>query len=134
MRLVTAAVIVFSLILLNCGSTAPGTKRTNYDRNLIVEEEILKTGAVSAYDLINKLRPFWLRGRGSRSVNFTETADFPIIYVNGQKFGTIETLREISNSNITEIRFLPSSDATIRFGMNHGGGAIMIKIHYEPSS
>ncbi len=130
MRILTAIVLISSVLLVNCGSTKTGMKRTNYDRNLITAEEVEKTVALSAYDLIIKLRPFWIRGRGVRSLNI-ETAQYPIIYVNGQEFGTIETLREISNSSITEIKFLPPADATIRYGMDHGGGAIMIKIFYE---
>jgi hypothetical protein len=56
---------------------------------------------------------------------YAETA-FPVVYVNGTRHGTIESLYTITVHNITEIRFLTSSEASNRLGLNHPSGAIMI--------
>ncbi len=131
MRIFTGALLIAILFLTGCGSSKSGIKKSNYDRHLITLEEIERTTGSTAYDLILKLRPFWIRGRGPRSINRNTEAQYPMIYLNGQKFGNIDTLSEITNTNITEIKFLSPSDATIRYGVNHGGGAILIKIFYE---
>jgi hypothetical protein len=52
----------------------------------------------------------------------------PVVYLNGTRYGSVETLRSIHSTSIREIRFLNSSDATTRYGIGHLGGAILVAI------
>jgi hypothetical protein len=40
--------------------------------------------------------------------------------------GSISVLRSIPSISIKEIRFLNGTDASIQFGTNYGGGAILV--------
>ena len=120
--------ILLAVGFTSCSSTnGTGTKKARYDRNFIGHEDILSNSAIDAYDLIRSLRPHWLKGRGTKSFRNPE-ASFPMVYVDNDRMGNLETLTSISSANIKSITFLSASDATIRFGLNHTGGAILITI------
>ncbi len=108
----------------SCGKgTRDRTRR--FDRNLITSEEIQIANAGNAYDLIKDLRPQWLEGRGRKSIKNVPST-LPVVYVNGLREGTVNSLRTIPTDNIAEIRFLGPGDAMIRFGFDHPSGAILI--------
>ena len=122
----SAALLVASM--LACWSVNEGhMPKTHYSRNLIIRPEIAASSAFNAYELINDLRPHWLRGRGARSLRASE-AVYPVVYVNRIRRGDIRSLRNISVMDIKEIRFLNAGDATIAYGTGHPSGAIEITI------
>ncbi len=128
MRLLTVTTILFALVLISCASTVDkNTQKTRYSHNLISAEEIQANPANDAYDLIYKLRPHWIQGRGANSLHNKE-ASYPVVYVNESKHGSIESLSSISARHISKIQFLKAGEATFRFGLNHTSGAILIKI------
>ncbi|MFQ5752768.1 MAG: hypothetical protein ACE5HI_12295 [bacterium] len=128
MRLFTVISIFGAMLLLACATTTGShAKKTHYSRDHIYSQEIQRSAASNAYDLISNLRPYWLRGRGAKSIYYQE-ASYPVVYVNENRHGSVESLATISVEYITEIQFLNSGDATIRFGLNHPGGAILITI------
>ncbi|MCG8606341.1 hypothetical protein MJD09_15325, partial [bacterium] len=56
----------------------------------------------NVYDLIQKLRPQWLRGRGSKSSRYWQ-ASYPVVYVvyeNGSRYGDIYSLSTMSTHKI----------------------------------
>jgi len=112
-------------------SSSSSTSKSTYSRtsNVIYEEEIQSQSATSAYDLISRLRPHWLRGRGIKSL-ISPTASYPTVYVNGVRHGTIESLNNLSAENITMIHYLSAADATTRYGQDNVGGAILITYFY----
>lgn len=121
------ALLIFSTALIACSSTTSSKKAPGRDRNMISEEEIAGIDAMDAYDLIRMLRPYWLRGRGAKSF-LNVQASYPMVYLNKARLGSIDSLREISASNITTIKFLSAGEATTLYGLNHASGAIMITI------
>lgn len=96
-------------------------------RNYIFADEIRRSVATNAYDLIESLRPHWLRGRGPKSVR-VRMASNPIVYVDGLRHGYVSALISLPVHNIVEIQYMSSGDATIRFGIDHPGGAILISM------
>ena len=46
------------------------------DRNVITESEIMSVPSASLYDLIEKLRPHFVRSHGQTSLNATPSASF----------------------------------------------------------
>ncbi len=128
MRLETLITILFAVGLLACSTTKEtSVRKARYSRDRISSEEIQNIYASNAYDLIGKLRPHWLRGRGTKSMRFQDVS-YPVVYVDESRHGSINSLSNISVDHIKEVRFLNSSDATFKFGLNHPGGAIIISI------
>lgn len=98
---------------------AAGTQSGSSARrsNLITAEEILRVEVSTAYDAVRRLRPQWLQGRGG---------DRPVVYVDGQRRGSLNELELILPGDVAQMRFMSASDATTRYGTNHPGGAILV--------
>ena len=118
------------LVLAACGSTKPPPSPTGFAfdrRNYISFEEIkaTKNPGSSAWDLISRTRPNFLRTRGASSLRDTSPVG-AMIYVNGVLYGRLESLKSLDADDIREIEFISAGDATTRFGTDHLGGAILI--------
>jgi hypothetical protein len=95
--------------------------------NVITSDEIQSENFRSAFEIIERLRPQMLRGRGSISISDnTGASTIPVVYVDNVQFGAIETLRNIPAMQVREIQYINQSDATTRWGTGHAGGVIMI--------
>jgi hypothetical protein len=97
----------------------------NRGRDFITRDEILEETPGSAYDMVQRLRPTWLRVRNQAS-SITQEIDSTMVYVNGSRRGNIEELRAISSEEILEIQFMDPGDATLRYGTGHAAGAILV--------
>ena len=70
----------------------------------------------SAYDAVETLRPNFLYSRGAE----------PTVYVNGQLYGSLATLRHLSIDEIEEMRLLTGPQATKAFGTAHTGAIVHV--------
>jgi hypothetical protein len=107
-------------------------------RRLIARAEVERTTTTSAFEMIQSLRPQWMRGHGSDRVraSLVETRDgyamnlsdeSPIIvYVDGRRMGTLEALRSIPHGDIERVEYFDGLEAQQRFGRNHSQGAINV--------
>ena len=77
----------------------------------------------NAYEVVQRLRPRWLRPRGPAS--FQGSAPV-IVFLDNVHSGTVEFLYGIPVEIISEIRFFDASDATNRWGTGLAGGAIEV--------
>lgn len=93
---------------------------------LITEEEIEASRAPTAFDVIQKLRANFLSYRGETSFNRNTSQPYPTVYVDGQEFGPIGSLRTIPASEVSTIRLYRSWEATTKFGTGNMGGVIAI--------
>lgn len=80
----------------------------------------------NAYDVVTRLRPIWLSTRGPSSINLAPTD--VVVYVNETRRGGPTALRDINRVEIAEIRHLRGTDASMRFGLGHEQGAILVKL------
>lgn len=119
--------------------TAQETVHKKYPRDLITREEIRDRApdVLTAYDVIQRLRPHFLRERATGSITtpFDKNGDrnpaaakTPIqVYINGTRSGIAAvSLREVLADAVIDIVYLNASDATTRFGTGHDNGAIMV--------
>jgi hypothetical protein len=114
-------ILLLTALLLGAGP-AEAQKR---QRDLITREEILAVeGAHTAYDVVRRIHPEWLRPQSARSMAAVRTE--VQVYFNDRKEGDASALRNIQVSAIGEILHLDGSEAESRFGQNHGAGAILI--------
>lgn len=120
--------LALGLVIGGCGSgRAPEAGYGFRNRNVITFDEITvsRTGGTSAFDLIQRLRPEYLRSRGPSSLsNITPVT--AVVYVDEVRYGGLESLRSLSADQIREVHYINASDATTRFGTDHVGGAILI--------
>ncbi len=113
-------VAVLALCACAAGTSSSGS---SLNSDLITRAEIEEAGPGNAYDLIQKLRPIWLRWRGSTS--FTQETDVKV-YLDGTGMGEREALRTIDTFNIESIQHLDARRATNRMGSGHVNGAILL--------
>lgn len=112
--------------LMACASASPraGPHR---DFNLITEAELSDTPETNAYDVIGKLRPNFFKSRGRSSIN-NQGSETAAVFVDGQFYGNISALQNLTTTHIHEIRFLGVGDAVTRYGMQYGNGVIDIRM------
>lgn len=125
MRYLSIAFFLFVIGIAACSSTGTKAKKGRYSRDLISAEDIKSHSSSTASEIIQRLRPIWLRGRG-RKTFLSEDASYPVVYVNGRKYGTLGALSNFSANEIVKIRFYSAADATTKFGTNHPSGVIDI--------
>lgn len=96
--------------------------------DVITSQQIREAQAqhTDMYSVIQALEPNWLRTRGTASINIEDAGD-PVVFLDGNRRGSLEALREISPSNIQEVEFLNAREATTRYGTGYTGGIIMLR-------
>lgn len=117
------SMIIAACALAACASTPGGS--ASRVRNVITIDEIRTTTHANAYEIVQQLRPEFLRTRGATSINDTRPEQ-AVVYIDGLRAGGLDSLRSVSRDVLYEIRFLNGTDATTLYGTGHGGGAIQI--------
>jgi|GEM_PF-6153329 len=107
----------------------------------IGRDDILRSGAATAYDAVSALRPAWFNDRGLQtfregtrgaSVSQTEVVTIPgeptiKVYLDNAKLGGVQALREISALTVGTIQYLNPVEATMRYGRGHSHGVILVQ-------
>ena len=125
-RIALAAMVIATAA--GCGSGRASTEPyPSRNRTILFPDEISQygTGGRSAYDLIRQLRPEYLRSRGMTSLRATVPST-ATVYLDGVKYGDLNSLKLISADQLTRVEYLNGSEATTRYGTDHVGGAILI--------
>jgi hypothetical protein len=91
--------------------------------DLISREQVIESHQTNAYDVVRALRPGWLRKRGAQSINFDGDI---VVYVDVNRLGGPESLRQISAESVSYIQFIDGPTATQRWGLDHGHGVILV--------
>ncbi len=126
-----ALIAVSAVVLLTaCASATGGTARTSpsvarRDPNLITAEEMASKQAQTLYDAVRALRPAWMM-RSRPTTLMPQNEGELIVYVDGHRFGNIESLRQFVPNAVQSVRYFSPSDAEARFGPGHLHGAIEI--------
>ena len=113
--------------LIGCASAGSGSSAPRRDPNLITAEDIAGIPATNAYEAIERLRPLVLRNRGKTSIN-TPNTQFPTVYVDGVRYGDLNSLRSILAIHVLEIRSYNGAEAGARFGLQTTAGVIEVKM------
>jgi hypothetical protein len=109
---------------LACAGAGGGSRSGN--PNLITAEEIDQAGASTAYEVIDRLRPRWLRVRLDRSA--TRETEI-VVFVDNLQMSGLNALWDIDARTLHTIRWLDSAQAGTLPGMGsrHVEGAIVIE-------
>lgn len=87
-------------------------------RNALSESEVRLATGSSAFEVIQQLRPAFLRRRGS--------LHGPTVFVDNVPRGGVDELRRISAGSIAGIRYFDGLAATQTFGTGYTGGIIQV--------
>jgi hypothetical protein len=101
------------------------SRRPRRDPNLITAEELAAKPAQTLYDAVRALRPAWMM-RGRPTALMPQNEGPLIVYVDGIRFGTIESLRQFVPGVAQAVRYYAPSDAEAHFGPGHLNGAIEV--------
>jgi TonB-dependent receptor-like protein len=104
-------------------SPSSGQSATRTRSEVITAEELAKVDAPNAYLAVQRLRPQYLQTRGQTTIMGQSSIQ---VYVDGTRMGGVEALQQIPTTDIKEIRWLSSSEATQRFGTGNAQGAIVV--------
>jgi hypothetical protein len=119
-------VVLAATVLISCGgprsssSTAP-----RRDANLITSEELSSSVSSTLYDAVRALRPAWMMRNRPTAMNPRQQGELQV-YVDGTRFGNIESLRQLTPQGVASVRFHSPGSAEAKFGPGHLSGAIEI--------
>lgn len=123
------------------GRMGPGAPvRIAARSSVISEEEVRTSTAETLFQLVQELRPFWLRREGATGhtnppapdsedppapLNVADDAGVRV-YIERGFVGDIWSLREIALKEVTWLEFLDAATATYRLGQGNPSGAIVV--------
>jgi hypothetical protein len=87
--------------------------------------ELRQATGSNAFDLIQQLRPQYLRRRGASQA--------PAVFLDNIPRGGVDALRQIPALDVAEIRYLDSRAATQQFGTGYSGGIILVLTATPPA-
>jgi outer membrane cobalamin receptor len=122
---VVAACVVACRAGGRTGSVAPLASS-----DVITRAEIEKIEATTALDVIQRLRPSFLRYRGTSTAS-NPRGVAPVVYFGEDRLGGLNQLSTVNVVHIEEIRFISAIDATTRWGAGHTGGVILIVVRTQ---
>lgn len=120
------SVVALLALVLGVACAPARVSRGSVDSQLITEDEIEASRAPNAYEVIQKLRANFLTYRGETSFNKSNSQPYPTVYIDGQEFGPISSLRNIPASQVATIRLYRSWEATTKYGTGNMGGVIAV--------
>lgn len=113
--------LLFVLLLAGCASAGSSPRLGRSD--LIVQEQIQGKGFINAYDIVETLRSNWLQKRGEDSFSTPSQIQ---VYVDNVRLGGVANLRQIPAMSVTSIQWYNGVEASGRWGLGHGAGAIAV--------
>ena len=113
------------LLAANAAAAQTPARKARRDPNLITAEEIAGKPAQTLYDVVRALRPQWML-RSRPTALMPQNEGELIVYVDGTRFGNIESLRQFVPGGVQAVRYFSPSDAEARFGPGHLHGAIEV--------
>lgn len=113
--------MVLPILACTRASNRPGTG----DRDTITEEEIASSSAVNAYEAVQRLRGNFLSNRGKTTI-LGKSSPMPIVYLDGVRYGEVQSLRNISATQVQAIRLYRAYDAQQKYGNDVMGGVIEV--------
>lgn len=112
-----------SMIVVGCAGSGAGSNGPLPDRSALTAQEIQSTSGTDALTVIQTLRPQWLQRRGTSTLDRREMVK---VYLDGSLMGGPDQLRHINAHSINSMKHLDGMEATQRYGLDHGQGAILV--------
>lgn len=104
-------------------ATHPATAPSPARSDTITADQIVKSEATNAYEVIERLKPSFLASRGPTDLT-NASPTLPNVYVDDVPYGPMSTLTTIAATDIAMIRLYRAWEATYKFGTGNMGGVI----------
>jgi hypothetical protein len=132
--LVGLAAVAPELMAQQSDSAAPRPPRSS--STLITEDDIERAGSsvASAYDVVQLLRPRWLKQRHAVlnlpgvTPGDTGWPEFSV-FVNDYEMGGLSYLRSVPAEQVYTMRFLSMNEVGARYGPTNGPGIVLTLRH-----
>ena len=117
--------------VIGCGGTpgiSPNAGIPRSAANVLTSYEIVAAhaDATNAYDVIARLRPNWLASHGvTTTVANGAGTEYATVYVDGQLYGDITSLRNIPAYHIGSIHYYNVTEAGGRYGIRGGSSGVI---------
>jgi hypothetical protein len=101
-------------------------------RSIITPEEIVNSNASNLYDVVQRLRPGWLTGRGVH--NFSGQTGGIVVYQDAVRMGGVSALRDMGLEYVVSLQYVDAATAATLPGIRPReipSGAIVVN---TPSS
>jgi len=121
---------VVALSACASSGTTGSVRRPSSDQ--VTRAEIASSSATNAYELIQRLRPNWLRVPNVGSIGGGARSQVIVVYLDDQRLGDIDALRDLSAAGITSMQWLDAAKAATvlhEMGSDPIAGAIIIRTH-----
>jgi hypothetical protein len=107
--MVKANLLVAAAFLCACATTTPAPSSARAaahesSPDYITSLEVAATPVANVYDLINRLRPQWLRTK-TGSIRDNTRSQVIAVYLDDARIGDIASLRTISTSGVQSLRY-----------------------------
>ena len=119
----TLPILLLVALLAGCGANAGARAGTRSD--MIVLSEMNAGSFANLFDLVQAVKPNWLR---ARSPNSFQSPGFVQVYLDDVRLGGVENLRTIATQGVQTIRWYDPITASSRWGLNHEQGAIVVSM------
>jgi hypothetical protein len=128
---------LYFVAIVAVAACAPGTSGTSNARGaprtssaLTVEEiTAFNTDGRTAFDVVSRLRPAWLRARGVQSIaRASDSTEYALVVVDGHPMGRIGTLRDILAYQLAAMRYYDMSEGGGKFGERGANGVIEVRL------
>lgn len=134
-----AALLVLVPVLAGCTGFSDGPAdpyyegerearaRSGGESNLLLHEEIQEFPEFTAFRVIQRFRPTWLRPRPVLTGPGQPMYVYPRVWLDHNHYEDVRILETVRAEAIEYIRYLDPSDATTRYGLGYVAGAIVIE-------
>ena len=120
------------VLVAACASSGTGSPPSRGSPDLITRAEINSSNASNAYELIDRLRPGWLRPTATGSISGGARSQIVLVYVDRQRLEDLRGLRTITAASIQSAQWIDAARApTVLPDVPTGpiAGAIVIRTH-----
>jgi hypothetical protein len=122
--------LIATAVIIACAPA--GTSRASRSSNVLTAEELaaFKLEGRTAYEVVGRLRPAWLRVRGVQSISGVslDSTEFALVIVDGHPLGRIGALRDIQAYQLSGLRYYDPSESGGRFGTRGANGVIEVRL------
>jgi hypothetical protein len=115
-----------SLLLLASLACQRGPAGPRPDPSVLTQAEMREHNFTNVYDAVAALRPNWLTVRGADSF---QSPSQLWVYFDQTRLGGVDQLRPITVASVAWVRHYSGTEATTRWGINHGSGVIFVSSH-----
>jgi len=123
-------IVVSLTLLVTAACASSGAQKSSGSPDKLDQVEIASANTTSVYDVIQRLRPNWLRPPGMTMTGLQNSGSQKVtVYLDNQPLGGIETLRSITTPSVLSMEFLtPTRAANVVTNMPNGVATAVILI------